>query len=238
LSKLSINNQVQKIYGSTTAGEVKTSTLRSVSPHRFYGKPDIELMLADYIKLPVMTEVFYELLPSVALKKKKTGEEISITWRSGDNQFTTNPALMIDGVIIRDPSLISGLDPEMVEKIDVVRDNYLVGKYVFPGLLNVITKAGDFTGISLPDYMIRFNYRVIEPVATFNSPDYSLTDKKESRMPDYRNTICWNPAIRTSAGKTTTEFWTSDNPGEYLINVEGVTSKGKLISIKKILKVK
>jgi hypothetical protein len=234
ISKLSVNNQVQKIYGIPALGAPMFRDIKPLKPIRFYGKPDIELIMADYIKLPAMSEVFYELLPSVSLKKK-----ITITYRIEDNQFSTTPVLMIDGVIIKDASLISNLDPEYVEKIDVVRENYMVGKYVFPGLLNVITKAGDFSNVTLPSYMIRIPYRVIEPVSSFVSPDYSTSTQRENRIPDYRNTIYWNPQVATnSENKTQAELWTSDNPGKYVINVQGITKNGKLISITKVLKVR
>ena len=44
--------------------------IHRLKPLRFYGKPDIEIIMADYIKLPVMQEVFFELLPGVSLKRK------------------------------------------------------------------------------------------------------------------------------------------------------------------------
>jgi hypothetical protein len=235
-SKLSINNQVQKIFGASYEG-APVRSVNQQAPHRFYGKPDIEIYLADYIKLPVMIEVFNELLPSVTLRRRKSGDEISITYRIGDYQFTVNPVLMIDGVIVRDPSLISGLDPELVEKIDVIRDNYMVGGYVFTGILNVITIAGDFSNISLPDYMIRMEYRVIEPVPSFVSPEYDQSELKSVRIPDYRNTIYWNPSAENST-QGVPHFWTSDNPGKYVINVQGIATNGRLISFRKILKVK
>jgi hypothetical protein len=234
ISKLSVNNQVQKIYGIPALGAPMFRDIKALKPIRFYGKPDIELILADYIKLPAMSEVFYELLPSVSLKKK-----ITITYRIEDNQFSTTPGLMIDGVIIKDASLISNLDPEYVEKIDVVRENYMVGKYVFPGLLNVITKAGDFSNVTLPSYMIRISYRVIEPVNSFISPAYTSAQQKENRIPDYRNTIYWNPsADKNTDNQTQAEFWASDNPGSYVINVQGITKNGRLISCTKVIKVR
>jgi hypothetical protein len=39
--------------------------------------------------------------------------------------------------------------------------------------VNIITKAGDFSNVTLPDYAIRLPYRVIDPVYSFVSPDYS-----------------------------------------------------------------
>jgi hypothetical protein len=238
-SKLSINNQVQKIYGIPSAGGTLSSTSMPEVPLRFYGKPDLEIILADYISLPVMSEIFFELIPSVALKKKKSGYEISITNRIDNSQYTTYPSMMIDGVIIRDATYISNLDPQYVEKIDVVLEKYMVGKYLFPGLVNVITKAADFNSITLPGYMIRMPYRVTEPVKTFVSPDYSSEQMRESRVPDYRNTLYWNPSVKTdNRGMAEVGFWSSDNKSDYVISVQGITRDGKPVSINKIIRVK
>jgi hypothetical protein len=239
ISKLSVNHQVQKIFDNQAIATTIEQTLLSSVPERFYGKPDIELKLADYISLPDMGEIFFELLHGVYLKKKKSGYEVSITAHIGDNLFITYPYLMIDGVIIRDPSMIANLDPEIVEKIDVIKEKYLVGTYFFPGIVNVITKSGDFSCVSLPDYMTRLSYRVIDHVSSFGSPDYSSEEIKESRIPDYRNTLYWNPSVKPGKdGKARVEFWSSDNKTDYLINIQGISEDGKPLSVKKIIKVK
>ena len=146
---------------------------------------------------------------------------------------------MLDGVIIRDAAVIADLDPEIVEKIDVQKESYLVGKYIFPGLINVTTKSGDFNCIPLPDYMVRLAYRVIDPVHSFVSPDYSSVEMKESRIPDYRNTIYWNPAVMIGKDSDEkVEFWSSDNKSDYVINIQGITQGRKIFSFRKLLKVK
>ncbi len=239
VSRLSINHQVQKIYGVSETGSPLKLSLSPEKPSRFYGKPDIELVLADYIKLPVMSEIFFELLPGVSLKRRRSSAEISITYHLEDELITKQPTLMIDGVIIKDPMLIANLDPELVEKIDVIRENYRVGKYIFPGLVNVITRAADFSSVPLPDYMIRLPYRVIDPVLSFASPDYSIDSLRQSRIPDYRNTLYWNPsATFGNDGKVNAELWSTDNKADYLLDIEGITGDGKFFSFRKIVKVK
>ena len=238
ISKLSVNHQVQKIFETSAIGPPMKPVFLPSIPKRFYGKPDIELILADYISLPVMGEIFFELLPDVYLKKRKSGYEISIASHVGDDLFVTSPSLMTDGVIIKAPSIIANLDPEIVEKIDVIKEKYLVGKYFFPGIVNVITRSGDFSCISLPDYMIRLSYRVIDPVWSFVSPDYSSEEMKEIRIPDYRNTLYWNPSVKPGKdGKARVEFWSSDNKSDYLLKIQGITQEGKILSFKKIIKV-
>lgn len=239
ISKLSVNHQVQKIYGNPSLGTQQKAIYNPVIPLRFYGKPDFELVLSDYINLPVMSEIIFELLPGVSLKRKKSGDEISLTYHIADNQYTTYPCLMIDGIIIKDASLIANIDPEIVEKIDLIREKYFVGRYFFPGIINVITKAGDFSCVSLPEYMIRMPYRVLEPVNSFISPDYTTLQTMESRIPDYRNTLYWNPSVKTDKeGKARIEFWSSDNKADYEINVQGITKEGKIFSTQKILRVR
>jgi hypothetical protein len=239
ISKLSVNHQVQTIFGINDKQNSATRVFHPLIPARFYGKPDIELVLADYIKLPVMSEIFFELLPGVSLKQKKSKYDISITERVYEGVIDYIPTLMIDGVIIQDPSLIVSLDPEIVERIDVIKGKYLVGKYFFSGIVNVITKSCDLSCITLPAYMTRLSYKVTDPVMSFISPDYSSLEKMESRIPDYRNTLYWNPSLKPDKdGDAGIEFWSSDNKSDYIINIQGITSDGRLISLRKNIKVK
>jgi hypothetical protein len=239
IEKMSINYQVNALYGTSDKGDPEKLALTPLKKQRFYGKPDFELVMADYINLPVMEEVFFEILPHVSLKKKDTGTEIIITDRVDNQPYIATPVIMIDGVIIRDPSLIINLDPDMVEKIDVIKEKYMVGGYAFTGIVNVITKTGDFTAVTLPDYMVRIPYRVSDLVSTFASPDYSTPEKKNSRIADYRNTLYWNPAVKADdSGSAKAECWSSDNPGDYVISIQGILPDGSYCSIHKKLKVR
>ena len=193
--------------------------------------------MADYIKLPVMQEVFFELMPGVSLKHKKSGYEISIADPVDNKTYDVAPVLMIDGVIINDPSIIANLDPEIVEKIDAVKEKYFVGDYLFYGMVNIITKSGDFSCATLPGYAVRLHSRAIDPVASFVSPDYSSAEMKNSRIPDFRNTLYWNPSVKPDKdGKARIEFWTSDIASDYEINIQGITSEGKSFILRKSLR--
>jgi hypothetical protein len=240
VSAWSVNHQVRKIYGTSSVGAQLDQLIAVPRKRRFYGKPDTELNMKDYIKLPVMEEVFFELLPGVSFKNKKSGYELSMANPDNLNKFfDTPPGLFVDGVMVKDPSVIAGFDPEIVEKIDVIRVKYFVGDYPFTGIVNVITKAGDFSNVALPDYALRLPYRVIDPVYSFVSPDYSSFQMKSNRIPDFRNTLFWNPSVKPDKeGKARVEFWTSDFISDYEVNIQGITKDGEKISLKKIIKVK
>jgi hypothetical protein len=120
----------------------------------------------------------------------------------------------------------------------VIKELYIVGRYTFSGLVNVITKAGDYSCVPLDDYMTRLKYRVTDPVLTFPLPDHNKNDSVEGMIPDFRNTLYWNPSLKSVLkGKSEFSFWTSDIPLVYIINIQGVSSDGKPVFFKKRLSV-
>jgi hypothetical protein len=239
ISRMSTNYQVNKIYSSTSLGPPVSQIYGSDKmPKRFYGKPDISLIMDDYIKLPVMEEVFFELIPGATLRKKKTGYEISIFDPTDNKVYNFPPCLMVDGTIIYNPSFIADIDPELVERIDLVKDKYYVGDNLFYGIINIITRSGDFSSVILPEFATRMQYKVYEPGFTFIAPDYTASDKQLSRVPDFRNTLYWNPLVKTNnSGKAYIEFWTCDIKSDYVICIQGVTSDGRIVSYKSEIRV-
>lgn len=239
ISNWSVNHQVRKIYGTSSVGDPFNQHISQPKLKRFYGKPDNELVMKDYITLPVMQEVFFELLAGVSLKTKKGGYEIKINDPLNNKPYENEPGLFVDGVVVKDASIVAAIEPELVEKIDVVRDKYYVGDYFFNGIVNIITKAGDFSNAVLPDYAARIPYIVIDRTNSFLSPDYSSADKKINRIPDFRNTLYWNPSVKPDkTGKAKVELWSSDVVTDYEINIQGIDSEGNVISIRKRIKVK
>ncbi|MCJ7448627.1 MAG: hypothetical protein MUO72_13135 [Bacteroidales bacterium] len=238
VSNLGASYQVNKIYGTVLRKENQTAENQIPGTVRFYGKPEQEVFMDDYIKLPVMQEIFFELVPGTRLRSRKSGYEMRIM-NPLDNIFYTQPPLvMIDGVIINDHSLLANLDPETIEKIDVTRTPYLTGDLLHYGIVNVITRTGNLRNITLADYAARLPYKVADPIPSFYAPDYSDPGTKQSRIPDFRNTLFWSPSLKPDKdGKVRIEFWTSDSASDYIVNIQGMTGDGELISVKKSIRV-
>jgi hypothetical protein len=234
----STNYQVGRIYGTVFSSPSAGMPAISRPSKRFYGKPDVELVLADYIKLPVMEEIFFEIIPGASLKKRRTGYEITLTDPLTNINYNQPPSLFVDGVRIDNADIIANIDPEFVEKIDVVKERYLIGDYLFTGIVNVITKRADLSSIELPNYALRTRYRVFDPVMEFAPPLYNSMEAKRSRVPDFRNTLYWNPSVVKTEESQTLEFWSSDVPGDYQINVQGLTPDGRTVTAKKIITIR
>jgi hypothetical protein len=233
-SALSFNYQAVKIYGIKQRKEPEISESSVLKTRRFYGIPEMEVFLDDYISLPVMQEVFFELLPGIILRSRKSGYDLKITNPLTGVYYEEPPLVMIDGVIINDLNVLADLNPDIVEKIEVVKTPYLIGDLILHGIVNVLTRSGDFSNITMPEYSVILPYRVIDKPSAFIAPDYSDEQNLMSRTPDLRNTLYWNPSMKTDRnGEAEIEFWTSDLPGIYNINIHGVSGTGEKVSVSK-----
>jgi len=234
-SGLSFNYQTEKIYGINLKKNAEPDDSKiTLKKRRFYGIPEMEIFLDDYIKLPSMEEVFIEFLPGVILRSRRSGYEIKITNPLTDNFYVEPPVVMIDGVIINDLTVLVDLDPERVEKIEAIKTPYLIGDLILHGIVNVITRSGDFSEVTIPEYAVILPYKIIDDPSLIVFPDYSSEKLRQSRTPDLRNTLYWNPSVKTNSnGKAEVEFWTSDLPGVYTITIQGITGTGKKISLYK-----
>lgn len=239
LEKMSVNYQLNRIFDLSSSVPISEAEKLLPVQQNFYGKPDTRLLLDNYIKLPVMEEVFFELLPGVLLRRSSTGYDVEVIDPVGKSRYNMPPGLFIDGIKINNASVLADLDPELVEEIDVVSDKYIVGDYLFFGIVNVITRDGNFNNIDLPEGAVRLNYRITDPSFSYVTPDHSPEVTKSGRIPDLRNTLYWNPSIIPGIdGKIRIEFWTPDYRTDYKVNIQGIARNGTPVSFKKSIGVK
>ncbi len=230
IRKLILNHRVRKVYKSFEPPAAREQELLSVFSKSFYGKPDVEILMSDYISLPTMQEVFFELIPGVTIRSEKRDHRITIRDMS-DGRLYEDPLLMIDGVLIRDPGVIAGLDPQLAERIHIIRSMYVFGDYLFPGIINIQTIKGDIGNINLPEDVSRFRYRAFEDPAIFSYPDYSKAENRNSHIPDFRNTLYWNTLTVPGLGEEILlDMTTSDFLSDYDIVVKGITKDGRYVS--------
>lgn len=92
--------------------------------------------MADYISLLTMQEIFFEIIPGVSMKSQKPGYQITVKDPVTQMRYE-NPMLLIDGVVVTAPAVIAGIDPSLIEKIDVITSRYIIGDYLMSGIINV-----------------------------------------------------------------------------------------------------
>jgi len=95
----------------------------------------------------------------------------------------------------------------------------MIGNMKYSGLVSIYSKNKDFAGIDLNKNSMFF---VFDLFSNENSNFTFSENSYDSRIPDRRNLLYWNPDIQLSADKKTTiSFYTSDNKGDYVVYIFG-----------------
>ncbi|MBN2214771.1 MAG: hypothetical protein JW723_11050 [Bacteroidales bacterium] len=233
-TEMILNFQIQKAYSE----DIQVSSEENdKSKHRFfYDNHSSTIYIDDYIQLPTIGEVIFELIPQVSVIKRND----SYYLRSG-GYFTDleiyRPLIFIDNIPVADIGALLKMSPERIERIDVVDRIYAKGDLLFGGILNMISRKGDMAGIDLPENYYFFDFEGFFQPDTMTLPGCK-NQASDPRIPDVRNCLYWNPSVRIFQGNTSEiEFYTSDRTGSYLIIVRGVTGEGEIVEGRTVLMV-
>lgn len=221
-----ISMQVSNIYDPFIGK--KSATLFNGPFPGFFGEPDRTVILSEFIQLTTLREVFKEIVPGLTSSGKGENLTLTLANRYPGVIFSSPPLVILDGVPVYDLEKVLDIPSSQIEKVEVLTARFFIGEIVVEGIINIVSHKGDLSVLEFDRSILRQEYDMLLDSYDVFTPDYSADSLKESRIPDYRNTLYWNPAVRTGPdGTTAVEFWTSDETGEYLVITECVTSDGR-----------
>lgn len=216
---MAVNRQVQSFFTTDSVTERKKYKL---DDQAFYGKPDEVIIIDNYIQLPTLEEYFTELPTYVKVRKHQGEKYFRITGPKSEVS-DIKPLVMVDMVAIDDPDKVLAIAPESLSRIEIVNDFYLKGDQTYGGIINFISRKGDFAGIDLPSSGIFVSFRFFSE--SYHHKEITLPHN----VPDTRNTLFWEPLLKPDKkGSVNLSFETSDTPGGYLIVLNGITSRGEV----------
>ena len=232
----SLSGQVQAAYlGKEQQRYLMTSFPDSTA---FFGKPDGKYFLDDYTRFKTMEEVIREYVTEVRLRKKDGEFQFTVKNTPYQSFFDLDPLILLDGVPVSKPGEMALFDPLKIKKIEVVARTFYTGPVAHYGVLSYSTYDGDLAGFQLPSTAIVTEYPGFLYTRAFYSPVYQTEEQINSRMPDFRNVLDWEPNLTTKEGQESTNFYTSDLPGKYLIVVEGISKEGSCGSAAEMITVR
>jgi len=219
LETLTTNIQISQVYRDyTLINGMQAEVEETNTP--FYGMPDYLYKLDNYTRFETIEDLFIEYIRSAIIRDNN---KISGFYVVNDGLLPDKALTLIDGVPIFDFDYVINFDPLKIEKIGVVNNTYRMGDNEYYGIIDFITYQGDFDEQELPEYIIEKVYHGLQSTRVFYAPDYS-----SKRIPDYRNTLYWNPHVKISGPENIElEIYTSDDTGLYQIEVNGITNKGQ-----------
>ncbi len=224
LLRRSVAMQVQDIYYGDRFINFSDAVADSSA---FYGKADQTYLLDDYTRFTVMEEVMREYVSAVMVRKRRDGFHFLVLNNVRKTLFQDDPLVLLDGMPIFDVDRIMAFDPLKVKKLEVFTGRYYLGPLHFPGLVSYSTYTGDLAGFTPDQKSLSLNYEGLQRQRVFYSPQYETQKQRESRRPDRRHLLYWNPKVTLDAdGKQQLEFFTSDLTGNFTIVVEGLSNNG------------
>ena len=204
----------------------------------FYGTPSERYFLDKYTRFKVMEEVMREYVPGVLVRKHRDGFHFLVP--DYQNSVTPeNPLVLLDGVPVFSTNRIMAFDPLKVRRLDVQTSRYFLGPVLHNGLVSYSTYKGDLAGFEPDARALLQEYDGLQSQREFYAPRYDTPIAAQSRHPDFRNLLYWNPAVRTQPGADTSlTFYTSDQAGRYRVVVQGLGDDGRTGRTSFILEVK
>lgn len=182
-------------------------------------KEEAERVWADYSMSPEMLEKSLVRSAQELFRDAMGGAELE------------TPLVVLDGMCCWDDNyILSTIYPEDILTFDLYKDQSKC-PYGSP------SKSGPAVVITLkPEAMNRkkqgialFQSLGYAQSVEFYHPIYDTPEKKANQLPDIRTTVYWNPKLSIDeTGMTNVEFYTTDSPTSYNIEIEGVTTEGKV----------
>lgn len=231
--KRSIANQIQNIYYHT-----KSDTIFAYKKSKpFYYGSDKEYILTDYNPQNTVKEIFIEIIPEVYVSKKEGKQTFSVyDYEVNNSDIYYNTLVLVDGFLLQDVDEILTFDPAFFTKINFVNKGFFMNKHMFNGVVNLTTKDLNYTPKVENEYIIKKNIERPQLVKRYYNVNYSKN--KFEKIPDYRYQLCWEPNITEISSQKPFEFYTSDVPGNYKIQIEGITKNGEAILLENYIQVK
>ncbi len=218
------NIQVQNFYTPNYIQQFTTSNYDTIP---FYGKADRTYLLDNYARFTTLEEVIREYVTPVSLTKADGKFKLSVYDDVNKHFFTGDPLILLDGVVIKDVDKFLEYDPLKIRKLEVVSKLYFLGNLAYNGIINFTTYNGKMEAYELDPNSVVLDYKGLQSQRYFKAPSYDTQNEIDSRIPDFRHLLFWEPNINfADSSKKKISFFTSDEVGTYAIILQGITSNG------------
>jgi len=185
--------------------------------------------LDEYTRFNTVGETILEFISRVHVSKSKGKRTIHV-YLIENQRYSTGTLVLLDGIPIYDHEDILNYNPMYIKRINVYDGRYTFGGESFEGIVSFITREGNLPFFQLGEGAQLLNYDCPQLPLLNEIPDYSTEQMKNSRKPDFRHTLYWNPFVKHANGQSDNlSFYTSDLCGEFKVTVEGITTNGELI---------
>ena len=192
-------------------------------------QPVLSYDLDEYTRFATISETILEFVSKVQIIKVGDKRRISVLFKESQ-RFSPRTLVLLDGIPVYDHEEMIEYNPVHIKKINIYDERYMFGGRDFEGIISFLTKESNLPFFQLSNESQLYIYDCPQLPSLIKISDYSTDTAKNSKHPDFRHTLYWNPFVDFSAGQPVNlSFYTSDLCGEFKIKVEGITTSGKMI---------
>jgi hypothetical protein len=224
------NRLINRSFGFYQSGS-KASAANSLDDPNFnfedeVSGADFTVKVDEYVVFPSMEELIREVIPNLQHRKVK-GKSVVKVVLPDVGAAPDGPLYIIDGNMTRDTDYFLQLKTTDIISIKVVKTESKLrqmGPLARNGIVMVHTKGLSHDALKKASTIL--------PVKGMNRPipfrKVEHTATVASRVPDFRSTLYWNPSVKVNAdGTAEVNFYASDDVGQFLILINGITTDGR-----------
>jgi len=235
IQQRSVHNQIENAFFSVKPDSILPKEAIDVFDG---GEPEI-FELDDYTRFRTLEETFVEVFNRVGYRNEGKGNEyirVAQVFEKFNEPYNDYKAIvLIDGVFIPDHSKIKDFDARKIKYIKVLSDVLAIGSMPYQGLVAIETFDGDFYETYTNENTISSALELPKPRKNYFRQRFEAAAPQTTQIPDYRYILLWEPFVDLESEEAQFDFYTSDVAGEYEIFLEGFTSYGKPVSLRKTL---
>jgi hypothetical protein len=214
IKEMVINQQLSDRY-MTNIDVLSESKHSKTEPIVFYGSKSTVYYTDKYIELPDVEEFINEIIMEATVIYKKDKAPF-ISMRRDDFEYYL-PLILMDNIQVNNDALLLKTSLSRIKRVEVINMDYIIGEMKYNGILSFYSRNKDLAGLDLNKNSMFFTYELYSD--TYPGNDFSIRSS-DSRIPDRRNLLYWNPDIQLSPDKETTiSFFTPDCTGDYVVYI-------------------
>lgn len=197
----------------------------------YHLRPTLSYDLDEYTRFNTMSQTFIEFVNRLSVRTVDGKRRIRVLREEDDKYNVGNTLVLLDGIPVFDHEEILAYNPHLVKKIHIYGGKYVFGGQTYTCMVSFLTHRGNLPTFKLDNGSQLIRYDCPHLPVPFVSPDYSNPAERQSRKPDLRHTLYWNPFPEgIPDNNTVLSFYTSDLSGEFKVLICALTKDGKEIT--------
>ena len=222
---------LERYIGAQIQKRVKDDTIDEIiyTPENWISQPILSYDLDEYTRFTTVGETILEFINRVRVTRMGDKRRISV-YMGDEQRYSQRTLVLLDGIPVYDHEDMLGYNPMYIKRINIYEDRYTFGGNDFDCIISFVTREHNLPFFQLSSESQLLNYDFPQLPPTFVAPDYSIDSVRNSRKPDFRHTLYWNPSVESTTDRPVNlSFYTSDLCGEFKVTVEGITTDGKML---------